>query len=152
MTSNPPDNTSTVTSGISDHLKERVKNFFRKGEHKLRQALNADLNEEDPVTDEVCIQSQTAAEFFLKTFILANKQKYKKYSHDIDRILESCMELDPSFNALKKACEQLQNFRGVVEYELGPEGFPSAETAEMCRGYAKQVKELVADKLKTLGF
>ena len=97
---------------ISPHLKERVCNFFRKGDHKLRKTFIADLTEDNPLTDEICIDSQMAAEFFLKTFLLANKRKYRKYSHDLTPILDACMEIDPSFDILKKVCDSLQGYRG----------------------------------------
>lgn len=109
---------------ISPHLKTRVQVFFKKGEHKLRKALHADLAEEDPITDEVCMDCQTSAEFFLKTFLLANRQGYKKYGHDLEEALQACIAIDSGFKELTTACEELQDYRGKIEYELGDDAFP----------------------------
>jgi HEPN domain-containing protein len=122
---------------------ERVWNFSRKADHKLRLALEPDLTEEDPLTDEVCVECQTSVEFFLKTFLLANKQPYKKYGHNVIKVLHACITIDSSFSVHMDACERLQNYRGIVEYELGPEGFPPVEKAEECREYARQVKKIL---------
>ena len=136
----------------SPHLKERVGNFFRKGEHKLRVALNADLTEHDPATDTVCVICQTAVEFYFKPFLLANKQKYKKYGHDIREAFDKCRELDPSFDILIEPCNRLRDYRSVVEYELGADGFPSIDQAIQAGSDAQAVQAFVAGRLKALGF
>jgi len=145
----PPD---TSSDQISPHLEERVRNFFRKGRNSLTVAEQVDLTVPDPPTDRVCVESQTAAEFFLKSFLLANKHKYKKYGHEIEKVLDKCIAIDPSFDEVRESCKHLQDYRGLIEYELGPEGFPSVETAEQCVQYAIQVKEFVEKKLGELGF
>lgn len=145
----PPD---TSSDQISPHLKERVTNFFRKGRNSLTVAEQVDLTVDDPPTDRVCVESQTAAEFFLKTYLLANKQKYRKYGHEIEKVLDKCIEIDPSFDEVRESCKHLQDYRGLIEYELSSEGFPSVETAEQCVQYATQVKEFVEEKLGNLGF
>ena len=142
----------TSSDPISPHLKERVQNFFRKGKNSLSVAEQVDLTVPDPPTDRVCVEGQTAAEFFLKSFLLANKQRYKKFGHEIEKVLDKCISIDPSFDEMRKSCRHLQDYRGLIEYELGPEGFPSVETAEECVQHALQVKVFVEEKLRKLGF
>ena len=137
---------------ISPDLRKRVLRFFRKGEYKLALALDARLDVEDPPTDEVCIECRLASEFFIKSFLLSQKEKYRKFGHDIEAALDKCIEIDPAFQELSDICVDLNNYKLEIEYDLSSEESIKISETIKCREYALTVHDFVRNRLAQIGF
>lgn len=136
----------------SVHLSERVRKFFKKAGNSLRAAREVNLSADDPPTDRVCFDCQMCAEFALKTFLLANKLEYRKYSHNLSEALDACISIDSSFSTLETACKSLDGYRGATEYSIDDYAFPSVETTKEVLEKALHVQEFIELKLNNLGF
>lgn len=126
--------------------------LFRKAHNSLTLAKAADLSMKDAPTDRICVECQMCAEFSMKSFLLANKQQYRKHGHNLNSALKACIKIDSSFNQLKTVCDKLMNYKTVLEYELDEEAFPTVSDAKKCIRHAEEVYNFVEELLENMGF
>jgi len=107
-------------------------------EHELK------LEEAECAKGAVCFHAQQAAEKYLKAF-LADKGKATGKTHDIAVLLKLCAEYDAAFDKIEAA--ELNFYAVQVRY---PDDFvePAFKEAENCAAKAKEIINLVKNKLK----
>jgi HEPN domain-containing protein len=57
----------------------------------------------------VCFHAQQAAEKYLKAFLVSHGIEAEK-THDLERLLETCLERDPGLTVLHSDCQQLTDY------------------------------------------
>ena len=70
----------TKKTKLSEHLRQRTKEWFRKAEPELKFLEHAPFDAEDPPTDTACRLAHMAAEYSLKAYLMLNKKKFEKYT------------------------------------------------------------------------
>lgn len=79
--------------------KKILHNWKTKAGNDIR-IVEQGLKTEEPVTDVLCFHSQQAVEKYLKLYLTAQNIEFKQ-THNIAILLQQCIEIDNSFNALK---------------------------------------------------
>ena len=69
-------------SRISDHIRQRTREWFRKAEHEMVFLEHAPFDIEDPPTDTAGKMAHMVAEYSLKAFLVLNKARIPK-THDL---------------------------------------------------------------------
>ena len=67
-----------------------------------------------------CFSAQQAAEKALKAFIVFHNKKLRKV-HDVEALLESCVEIDSKFKSLQKLARILFPYYVETRYPFGDE-------------------------------
>lgn len=93
----------------------------------------------------VCFHAQQAAEKYLKGF-LAHHEKHVRKVHDLDVLLDPCVQTDPSFEELKAEVAFLNQFYVETRY---PGDFPQFTFSDARKALesAKKIKEFVLEKI-----
>src|SRR5690242_11802106 len=97
---------------VSEHVRQRTREWFRKAEHELAFLELAPLDLDDPPTDTACKMAHMVAEYCLKAYLMLNKRKIDK-SHDLVEILNDCITVhnDRDFENLRTSCQLLTEYR-----------------------------------------
>ena len=121
--------------------------WVEKAEHDLRTAQTM-LDQENPPTDVICFHSQQTAEKLIKAFLVNSGQDFPP-SHDLLRLLELCIQHDPSFLALAQSAIILNDYAVEVRY---PDDWRKIEVEEAHEAVkqALQIREFILPKLKIL--
>ncbi len=92
---------------LSEHLRQRTREWFRKAEHDLTYLEHAPLDVDDPPTDTTGRLAHMVAEYCLKAYLMLNKKKIKKI-HELGKnwILAS----QPDKTRSLKTCEMIVRF------------------------------------------
>ncbi len=125
---------------IDDYLEK----WLVKANNDLKVAENEIvLSEKDMVTDAICFHSQQAVEKYLKAFLITKEKDFKK-SHNLEYLLEICIETDKDFSQIELG--DLSFYAVEVRY---PDDFyiPTEAEAGECLDIARKVKEFVYKKL-----
>lgn len=103
------------------------------------------LTHRDGTANGVCFLSQQMAEKYLKAFLVATKNWFPK-THLLDNLLESCMEIDVSFEGVKEEAISLSSFYISTRY---PGDYPEFSWRDAENGFqaACVIKEFVLRKL-----
>jgi len=72
----------TPSRKLSDHVRQRTREWFRKAEHELAFLDVAPFDDDDPPTDTAVKMAQMVAEYSLKAYLMLNKKKIEK-SHNL---------------------------------------------------------------------
>ena len=59
---------------ISEHVRQRTRDWLRKAEHELAYLTLAPFDLDDPPTDTACRMSHMVAEYAPKAYLVINKQ------------------------------------------------------------------------------
>lgn len=96
---------------------------------------------EEKVFPQVAFLSQQTAEKFLKGFLILNGIEPPRI-HELPKLLDECVKLNPKLEKLRDACELLTGFYVETRY---PPDIPSYSKEEIKEAYvkAKFVKETV---------
>ncbi|RMD95710.1 MAG: HEPN domain-containing protein [Calditrichaeota bacterium] len=140
-------------SRISDHIRQRTREWFRKAEHGMVFLEHAPFDIEDPPTDTAGKMAHMVAEYSLKAFLVLNKKRIPK-THDLGILLDECIRAnrDPEFEELREDCLHLLRYKIELTY---PGPFPehiSVDEARKAIEAARRIKEFVFKKATELGF
>ncbi|MFZ3169581.1 MAG: HEPN domain-containing protein [Candidatus Methanoperedens sp.] len=121
-----------------------VNEWKQKAENDLRTAEIV-LSSEEPPTDTICFHAQQCAEKYLKSYLTSKDITIEK-THDLTRINNICIGIDPDFQELSEFAELLSGYAVEVKY---PGDFieRSIGEAEEAVEMAKSFKNLVLRKL-----
>lgn len=126
--------------------KEIILRWFRKAESDLKVVKHL-LMIDEPPTDALCFHCQQAIEKYLKAFLTFRNVRVKKI-HDMEAILNLCIEQDREFENLdKENISSLSLFAVEVRY---PEEFyiPTLDEVKEYFDIALKVKDFVFKKLE----
>lgn len=139
---------------LSEHVRQRTKEWFRKAEHDLKFLEHTPFDTEDPPTDTACRLAHMAAEYSLKAYLMLNKKKIRKI-HELDDLLDDCIKVhqDKTFEALRDDCVVLTRYKLEMTYpgDHIPEEVPQEE-AKAAIEKARRIKNFVMEKAKELGY
>ena len=128
---------------MSDDLKLYLRQWLIKAEHDIISAQVL-LNHQPMVLDVACFHCQQAVEKYLKAFLISRGKSIQK-THDVDKLLVECIELDEDFNSFD--LKNLELFAVEARY---PDNFliPELPEAKEYLSIAEEVKKLVEQKIK----
>ncbi len=121
-----------------------VSEWKQKAENDLRTAEIV-LSSSNPPTDTICFHAQQRAEKYLKSYLTSKDITVEK-THDLTRINNICIGIDPDFQELSDIAELLSGYAVDIRY---PGDFIecSIEEAEKAIQMAKAFKDFVLRKL-----
>ncbi len=125
--------------------KEIVLRWMKKGDNDLK-AVEHLLEFEDAPTDIITFHCEQAVEKYLKAYLTFVNIRVKK-THDLESILNLCIEKDKEFETLDREKISELTFYGVeVRY---PDDFyePTIEEAKETVEIARKVKEFIIKKI-----
>ncbi len=125
--------------------REYILRWLQRAESDLKVAKHM-LEIDEPPTDAVCFHCQQAIEKYLKAFLTFQNVRVKKI-HDLEALLNLCIEIDKEFENLdKEKISSLSFFAVEVRY---PDEFyiPTIEEARENLEIALKVKEFILKKL-----
>ncbi|MCX8091701.1 MAG: HEPN domain-containing protein, partial [Verrucomicrobiae bacterium] len=120
-----------------------VEAWARKAEND-RKNIRASLQSGDPAWDTVCYHAQQAAEKYLKAFLVANRVA-PPHVHDLEQLLNLCLDLDPTLDELAADCALLTDYAVDVRYPEVTE--PDATTGQAAVAAAERVCEAIRRRL-----
>lgn len=128
---------------------EIVCRWIKKAENDLKIVEHL-LNVEDAPKDILCFHIQQAVEKYLKAYLTWNEMRVKK-THDMESILNLCIEKDKEFEKLNK--EKISRLTIYAVEARYPEEYFEPMVNEVRELYmvAKEVKNFVKKKLREGG-
>lgn len=63
---------------LSEHVRGRTREWFRKAEHELAYLDVTPFDRDDPPTDTACKMAHMAVEYTLKGYLMLNKHKHSR--------------------------------------------------------------------------
>lgn len=124
--------------------RELVRQWLERAQIDLRSA-SADLSVQPPITEDACFHAQQAVEKTLKAYLVSHGVE-PEYTHQIERLVEQCGQLDPSFVGLHEAADLLTDYAVRFRYPyFGPS--PDLAKARLAMEAARRVWEFVVVKL-----
>ena len=126
---------------------ETVAEWLRCAGENMR-VVQRELTNEDPAYHTVCFLWQSAAEKYLKAYLIAQGWKLEK-THDIVVLLGYCSDYDPAFGKFKADGAILNEYVVAGRYpgDVSFEAISQVE-AEEAAEISKQIAELVTARLK----
>jgi HEPN domain-containing protein len=107
-----------------------------------RVALDASLAA--GALDASCFHAQQMVEKCLKAF-LAHRGVAFPYTHNLTKLVEACMAIDPAFSTLRATVAPLTPY--AVELRYDDSFWPARQVAEEARSSAEAVCQFVLDRL-----
>jgi HEPN domain-containing protein len=147
-----PDNMPGENPKISEHLRLRTLEMIQYGDDDLDTARKV-LEGEHTIPRKACIEAHTAAEKYLKAFLLFKKYAYRKYRHDLSEVLTACCKIDPMFGELNPDIKFINKYKGEVDYPP-PKPYSYIASEDMANEIidrAERVKKFVVKRLQELG-
>lgn len=138
---------------LSEHLRQRTREWFRKAEHDLAYLEHAPLDLDDPPTDTTGKLAHMVAEYSLKAYLVLNKKKIKK-SHDLDEVVNLCIAAnqDKDFEDLRDDCKILSRYKTYFTYPGPIPEVISVEEAKAAIDKTRRIKDFVMKKAQELGY
>lgn len=138
---------------LSEHIRQRTREWFRKAEHELIYLELAPFDVEDPPTDTAGKMAHMVAEYCLKAYLMLNKRKIEK-SHDLGELLNDCIAIhqDTDFEELRADCQILTRYRTAFVYPGSLPEVISVEEARSAIEKARRIKAFVMRKAEELGY
>jgi len=118
-----------------------VRGWLRKAQSDL-VAMDTLLNAGS--LDAAAFHAQQAAEKYIKAFLL-NADAEFPYTHNLERLVEICRDVDPSFEELADVVESLTPY--AVELRYDAEFWPSDEEVKDARSRTLKVRDFVVRRL-----
>ncbi|MDP1689164.1 MAG: HEPN domain-containing protein [bacterium] len=103
------------------------------------------LLREGAMSNTICFHAQQAVEKYLKSF-LARHEKHVRKTHDLEFLLDACIEVDNSFNELLEEARYLDQFYIAARYPADTPEF-SMEEAKKAFAAANRIKDFVIKKI-----
>lgn len=94
--------------------------------------------------DAACFHAQQAAEKCLKAYLTAHNITFQ-FTHNLEKLIEPCIQLDSSFSTLKFSAQSLTPY--AVELRYDDEFWPSSTDAEQAFQAATEIKDHILDRL-----
>jgi len=98
-----------------------------------------------PTPDTICFHAQQCAEKCLKAFLVWHDQDFEKI-HDLVRLLEFCLPIDPTFETLRETAILLTDYAVEARYPDDWREIPLAEAQEAVM-HARQFADFVRSKI-----
>ena len=86
-------------SFMDDSLLKLARRWLKRAEHDLRTA-RLTIEADTELTDTICFHAQQCTEKCLKAILTFSGQHIEK-THDLGRIIQSCIEHEPDFSTLE---------------------------------------------------
>jgi len=110
--------------------------WFESGENNLGYArLGLAESEYYP---EACVLCQQAGERYLKGFLVLNNKEPER-THDLTRLLDECIRIEPKFEEIRDECELLTGFYTEARYPPEIPEYSKDEAEEALRAAEKIV-------------
>lgn len=124
--------------------KEYVILWIRKADGDLKVA-ERELKAQDSVLDAVCFHLQQAVEKYLKAFLINSLKEVKK-THNLEFLLEKCIQQDGDFRRYEEKFDQVSECGVEIRY---PDSFIQLDEEELgdCLKLVRQFREFVLDKM-----
>lgn len=138
---------------LSEHLRQRTREWFRKAEHDLAFLELAPLDLDDPPTDTTGRLAHMVAEYSLKAYLMLNKKKIEK-AHDLGKILDACIAArqDKEFESLRDDCQILTTYKTDFAYPGPIPEAISVKEAQAAIHKARRIKDFVMRKAQEMGY
>ncbi len=82
---------------MNSETEEYIKNWLLKANEDIAVIKQLSLDHPEQYTGAICFHAQQAVEKFLKAYLIYNNKEFKRV-HDLDYLLNLCIELDEEFN------------------------------------------------------
>ena len=123
---------------------ELVRQWLERAAVDLRSA-EAVLSADPPITDTACFHSQQAAEKTLKGFLAYRGVEFE-HTHQIERLVQQCAEIDPELAELHETADYLTAYAVRFRYPY-PGPAPSVAKAQDALQTARQVWEAITSRV-----
>jgi len=108
-------------------------------------SAEADLAYKTPIVEDACFHCQQAVEKILKAFLVFHGVEFE-YTHQIERLIEQCVRLNPSFARLHDTADQLTVYAVRFRYPYtGP--LPTLDHVRRLLSIAQETCNFVFDRL-----
>ena len=94
--------------------------------------------------DAACFHAQQAVEKYLKAFLTHHEATFP-YTHNLSKLVELCIAIDPDFRSLLPQAESLTPYAVRPRYDAS--FWPSQEAAEAAQSSALAVREFVLHRM-----
>ena len=127
-----------------DYLKEKAREWFKKGDNDIRSAeiLIKDIQ---PPTDTVCFHCQQAVEKYLKGYLTLKGIEFIK-SHDLDYLLKLCVDSNREFESFRETALTLNKYGIETRYPADiPIYYPPEEAKkaiDLTKGIINFIREI----------
>ena len=112
-----------------------------------RDLKSAQVLIESELEDQAIYHFQQAGEKALKAYLIFNKTRIPK-SHDLTAILDSCIEIDGSFEVLYESCENLTPYATAFRYmDTGMGIIPSHDLLDEAERDVRKILMFVKRKI-----
>ena len=93
---------------------ELIQQWLTRAHEDLRAAA-VDVATEPPLIDDACFHCQQAVEKSLKAFLVSSQVEFER-SHDLDYLLDLCVDLDVSFEQWRHSGDPLTDYAVRFRY------------------------------------
>lgn len=115
-----------------------VRSWLRKAESNLAVAgLSVSAGQ---ALDAACFHAQQAAEKCIKAYLTVNEIEFP-FIHNLEKLIELCARVDPSFMSIKTAGQDLTPY--AVELRYDEEFWPSEQIARQAMDKATAIRDFV---------
>jgi HEPN domain-containing protein len=121
-----------------------AQDWLLRAERDLRAAERV-LAGSEPLPDATVYHTQQAGEKSLKGFLVAHDAAYP-FTHDLERILDLCENVDPGLSRFRYAAQVLSPYATRFRYPGGPLE-PDVAEAEEAIKLAEEIVEFVRERL-----
>ncbi len=120
-----------------------VAEWFRKADGDLETARTI-LESGKILHESVCFHCQQCVEKLLKGFLILHERPVSK-THDLERLLEECSGIEPSFSMWEEPCVILTDYAVDVRY---PDNFiqTTSDHAREALGFAEAIWRFVLEQ------
>lgn len=128
-------------------LKQELANeWFQSGESDYKYAKVG--IEEEIIFPQVAFLSQQVVEKYLKGFLVLHSVKPPRI-HDLTKLLDKCVSIEPELEILRDGCELLTGFYIETRY---PPDIPNYTKVEITEAFeaGKRVKKTIENRVKQI--
>lgn len=130
---------------MDEKVKIAISQWMSLAYDDLRSARSV-FKEDPPITKNACFLAQQCSEKALKAFVVFTDQHLQK-THDLVKIVKSCMKFDSSFSVLIEVVEPLTDYAVKTRYPDDYRIVPDREAKEAI-AKAEEVMVFIEKKLK----
>lgn len=138
---------------LSEHVRQRTREWFRKAEHELAFLDLAPFDADDPPTDTVGKMAHMAAEYSLKAYLMLNKREITK-SHDLVELLDDRIVIHggSDFEVLRPDCQSHTRYRMEFVYPGPTPEVISVADAQAAIAKAHRIMTFLKGRAPVLGY
>ncbi|NPV77417.1 MAG: HEPN domain-containing protein [Anaerolineae bacterium] len=141
--------TAPEKNPISDHLRQRAQEWFRRADHLLALVERAPFEISDPPTNIVAALANMVVEYVLKGYLMLYKQKIPT-NHDLGVIFNLCLAVfkDADFESIRPFVEEMVRYRVEFDYPGVIQESISVEEALEAIRKARLVRDFILTKIR----